>query len=181
MANNEGISSTGPWQSQILKVDERARLRLPRQLATAVSWLASSHEDVSCLAMVGLKGGIVLCPLALLAARLELMTGLSSDQFRRTAAGSEILDYARYAATSWPVTISFEAKSSRYAFYLPEGARKLGLVPNNGERAVVFAAGEILEVWTAPDWIAYLRRVGGNIGRLEQAILQELQSGESED
>ena len=173
----EEVTPTEPWHVHVLKVeDERARLRLPKQLATAVSWLRSSREDIPCLAMVGVSGGMVIWPLALLAARTRLTADLSAKQFSRNAAGSKLLDYARYAATSWPLTIS-----SNYAFYLPDEARKLGLVPNSGERAVVFAAGDILEVWTAPDWVAHLRRVGNQIGRLEESILQELRSEGSQE
>jgi len=181
MSAESNIGDAGPlWHAQVLKVeDDRPRLRLPKQLAIAVSWLASSNEDLSCLATVGVRGGIQVYPRTALSDRSNLLTRLSLKQLRRTAAGSDLLDYARYSSTSWHLTIAVE--SSRYALYLPEEARKLRLVPTNGERAVVFAAGEILEVWTTADWIGHLRRVGAKIDYLEQTVLRELQSGGSDD
>jgi hypothetical protein len=164
MAKIEDTPSTEVWQFQVLKVEEdRHRLRLPKRLVTAVSWLTSSQDDLPCLAMVGVRGGMMICSLSLLVNRSKMIPKLSPHQFRRNVAGSELLDYARYAATSWRLTISVEA--SRRALYLPEEARKLGLVPSGGELAAVFAAGEILEVWTVPDWIAHLRSTGRNVGR----------------
>jgi hypothetical protein len=171
---------TQPWYWKRLKVEtERFRLRLPKELADVVPWLASSQEAIPCLATVGTKGGMTLYPLALMNARLRVTAELSAEDLRRAAAGSETLDYVRHAATSWEVTLSFDAGGRR--FCLPEDALKLGLVPESGEYAAVFAAGEILEVWTVPDWLAYIRGVSGNIDRLEQAILGELQSRKPED
>jgi hypothetical protein len=169
-----------PWHFQLLRVEEdRHRLRLPKQLVAAISWLTASQEDLPCLGMVGARGGMTICSLSLLGTRSKLIKKLSPQQLRRNTAGSELLDYARYAATSWSLTLSVEA--SRRALYLPEEARKLRLVPSGGELAAVFAAGEILEVWTAPDWIAHLRAVGRNVGRLEETALRELHSAGLEE
>lgn len=121
----------------------------------------------------------MICSLSLLGSRSKLIKKLSPQQFRRNAAGSELSDYARYASTSWSLTLSVEA--NRRALYLPEEARKLRLVPSGGELAAVFAAGEILEVWTVPDWIAHLRAVGRNVGRLEETALRELHSAGLEE
>ncbi len=118
----------------------------------------------------------MLYPLKLLDARSKMASALSAQDFRRSAAGSATLDYARHAAASWQVTMLSER--SRWSFDLPKEARDLGLVPDSGGKAIVFVVGEILEVWTVPDWLTYIRRVGTDIGQLERSILEEFESSE---
>lgn len=61
-------------------------------------------------------------------------------------------DVVRYAAMSWPLTLDDQLRLT-----LPEDARKLGMLPGAGEQVVVFASGEVLELWSVEAW---LRRVG---------------------
>ena len=143
------------------------------------SWLLSAQEDFSCLAMIGVRGGVAIYPTALLRTKSDLAAALSRKPPEAAAAGSQVLDFVRYSATSWELTISVEP--TRYIFYLPEDARTLGLVPQPGEVAIVFSSGDILEVWTPTDWIAYLRRMGESIARIERAVLDKLHADDSEE
>lgn len=177
---NLAIVVTEPWRLRAIKVNpEQPRIRLPKTLSSAVPWLSALDKDVPSLATVGAKGGIMISPNSALSARTRIAKELSVKQLNRRAIGSELLDYVRHCAAGWPLTISVEA--SRHTLHLPDEARKLGLVPGSGERAIVFAAGEILEVWVPSEFLTYLRGVSGSIGRLEEVVLQELDSEASED
>jgi hypothetical protein len=65
-------------------------------------------------------------------------------------------------------------ESNRFTFTLPEGARKLDIAPARGEKAVVFIAGEILEVWHAGKWVEHIRRLIATLDDLEESALESL-------
>ena len=102
-----------------------------------------------------------------------------------------MLQYARLDAGSWPLTITKE--KNRFTVYLPEGtvyklrqylpeeARKLGLVPDAGQLAVIFSAGEILEIWPAIQWVENLRGAAANVGQLEKLLAQQVRDESNEE
>jgi len=178
--NPDNAAIPPPWRACVVKVeDDRPRVRIPKELAAVVSWLRSSTENIPGLASVGVRAGITICPLLLLEKRAKIRSAISDESITRSGAGTDTLDYARYDAGSWPVTIQKE--STRHTVYLPEEARKLGLVPEAGQLAVVFGAGEILEIWGATDWVENLRIVAANLGRLEKVIPQRLKDKSREE
>ena len=117
---------------------------------------------------------MVVSPADLLKEDAEVIIQLGSRQIGRQQVRSRIVEYARYAASTWPVSISWEAKARRYTFTLPEGARMLRLAPSRGERAVVFAVGEILEVWPADEWVAYIRTLARDLDEVRESAIEQL-------
>lgn len=169
-----GSSDPNGPRSWVLTVDKQHRLRLREEVASVVPWLPTDAGTIECLAMVGPAGGLVVSPADLPKEHAEVIIQLRSRQIGRQQVGSRIVEYARYAAATWPVPISWEAKARRYTLTLPEGARKLKLAPNRGERAVVFAAGEVLEVWRADEWVAYIRTLARDLDEVRDSAIDQL-------
>jgi DNA-binding transcriptional regulator/RsmH inhibitor MraZ len=68
----------------------------------------------------------------------------------KTAASAQELGLVRFLVSLWEVRIDGSRRLT-----LPEEARRLGLVPEKeGEYAVVWGAGEVLEVWSPERWLA---------------------------
>lgn len=82
------------------------------------------------------------------------------------------MDLARFLATAWSIPVFVE--KNRYTMTLPDPARRLGVLPNAGDKAVVFATGEVLEVWPATDWVEYVRELSGNLAAIADAGMDSL-------
>jgi hypothetical protein len=63
----------------------------------------------------------------------------------------------------------------RYEFTLPEAARKLEIAPSRGDKAVVFATGEILEVWHVREWLEHVRAISGRLDELGERAIEAME------
>ena len=87
-----------------------------------------------------------------------------------------MLDAARYFATGWNITVSYETVRERFAITLPEEARLLKIVPEEKQVAVVFATGNIFEIWPADDWRTYARSVGLKLTAVTEQADREMEA-----
>lgn len=144
---------------KVVKVSEgrQIRVRFPAEEAeTAVSWLRG--DSIRCRLFHGELGGVAIVPVD----RMD-----ESDRVALRAAASQIEDaedyelareYLAYLVTSCVVTLLYEEgddRKPRYSLSLPIDARRLGLLPNAGQIAVIFGFGTTLEVWRRRDWLAH--------------------------
>lgn len=150
------------------RVDKQHRLRLPSRLGLIVPWLGAREERVECLALIGPKGGLVIAPETALGRHGKILARLSKLEFSYETS-REVMEYARFSATNW--AIYFLREPSRYAFTLPEEARKLGLAPSSGRDAAIFVAGQILEVWPAEKWLDHIRELASDLDGLQTEVL----------
>jgi hypothetical protein len=144
-----------------------------------LSWLMDLKDEdrsVEGIAVVGALGGVQILPQNGLFGRAQdlLSTALSDkdNAAQVDESGDRWARLARFIATCWPITIGVEA--NRFSFTIPEDIRKLELVPSYGGQSVVFAAGEILEVWRASDWLQRSRRSGSRLRVLFEQATEEL-------
>jgi DNA-binding transcriptional regulator/RsmH inhibitor MraZ len=133
-----------PWLLKVVKVDSRHRLFLPAGIADIVEWIGSGGTECRAYAA---GGGVSLVPAARDELHGRLATSLSERRLTLDEVAVELGDVVRFAATSWPVSIDQQLRLT-----LPEDARKLRLLPGAGQRAAVFASGDVLEVWPADAW-----------------------------
>jgi len=109
-----------------------------------------------------------------------LAKGLSKFPIDLPRISSNLADYARLATTTWPVTISREA-ASRYTLTIPEGIRKLRLVPDSEGLIVMHATGEVVELWPASAWADYVRKLAVTRTLVERRAMEELESRENNE
>lgn len=84
-------------------------------------------------------------------------------------AGEPIAVFARLLAgggATWLYRVG-----DRYRFAIPEASRRLGLAPSAGEQAVLFACGEVFELWRGQDWTRELAAAVGKARHLHMALL----------
>ncbi len=96
------------------------------------------------------------------------MARINEMQFSLEESEPRIVDYARYAATTWKLRLRRE--TTRYSFTLPEEARALGVAPSAKQDAAVFAARGLLEVWPAKEWVNYVRGLAVDLDQLQDQI-----------
>lgn len=146
---------------RVVTVDDRHRLFLPAGIREVVSWLAGGTID--CTAYV-VGEGVGLVPPDRDELRGRLDDVLTERRLKPDDAATRLGDLVRWAATSWPVSID-----SQLRLTLPEDARKLGLLPQAGQRAAVFAAGDVVEIWPAEAW----RRTMADLSRVLPRLAEE--------
>ncbi len=162
-----------PFQMWVHTVEKANRLRLSHDLALVVPWLATETGRIECVCSAGAAGGVCIQPAkAIDATRRSLTTHLDRRASTPTDDASGWVALARFLATSWDVPIAIEP--GRFSLTLPEGARKLGLVPAKGQVAVVFAVAGIVEVWPAGEWVQHVRQSAASIDDLREAAFEEL-------
>lgn len=136
--------------SRILKVERQARLRIPLTHARRVSWLKEVSDSVGAWGVVGPRGGLVLTPAD---KAQQALLDLTETPATLADVSSANVQVQRLLGSHWPLTISFEPSAQRFNLTLPSKARKLKLVPDAGQEAVVFASGMILEIWRVDRWL----------------------------
>lgn len=142
----------------VVAVDSRHRLFLPKRITEIVEWLDGGGID--CTSYLS-GGGVRLVPRQLddLRGRLDAMLG--ERRLTQEDAATGLGDLVRFAATSWSVHVDEQLRLT-----LPEDARKLGVLPEAGQRAAVFASGDIVEIWPAEEWRQTMRRLSKELPRL---------------
>jgi hypothetical protein len=162
-----------PANVWIRTIEDGHRLRLNREIVSAVAWLAAGKPRTG-FACIGKEGQLELLadrPGAAADALLEQQSGLSSS-------GASIPEnwhqYARFSASVWPVRFLGEPGRKRLSFIVPREARTLGVVPPAGGIVALYVHGEVFEVWDGERWVAHIRQARGAIGNLTEDIVDEL-------
>ncbi len=163
-----------PGLAVVTKVDAQSRIRLPTPIGLIVPWLThGSGGLIECRLTVGAAGGAQVATAEFWNRRFRAVsTRAKSRKAGALDGGAVWVRYSRFLASSWPLTI--RAEKSRFSFTLPEDPRKLGLVPEANERAVVFGLGGLLEIWKADEWLKHVRSVAPEIEALHHRALEEL-------
>jgi hypothetical protein len=156
----------------VVRVTDESRVRFSLQAAAAVAWLAQEAGRTQCMATAGARGGLALSPVRAIPGHEDIVNALLRRPLTVQQASSALADYARFTAATWPVTVSRER--SRFSLTLPEEARKLRLAPSPAEFAVVFASGEILEIWPASDWVVHIREAARSLARLRERAREQV-------
>jgi len=172
----EGVQDLKIVPVRFLTVSSGHRIRLPRSMSSAVSWL--SGETVQADALLGPFGGVQITQRGLRASsyRPAMIARLKNLGPTLDDVADPAVQLARVLATSWQLDCSFEPSTSRYTIVLPEEARSSGVVPNAGGIVAVFALGEIFEVWSKEDWIAHNRAALVKLKALGDELLSHAES-----
>lgn len=151
----------------------RYRLRLPREIGLVVPWLKSDSNSIECICTLGAAGGIAIIPKGVLQPSLRsvepYLTSVSATPWE---SGSDMLRLVRYLASMQAVSIGVE--QTRFSLTIPEAVRKLGVAPDSGQAAVVFAMGSVLEVWRADAWSEHIRQAAGSFNALRADALEAI-------
>lgn len=149
------IAGPGAPFVRVYKVLDGNRIRLSREeVEGLVPWLAG--QTVERVGLPGPRGGVVLLDSEAVA---EALAALDPASLTEATASTERGDFARFLGMRWPIVFSFEplGKGNRYSVTLPEGARRMGLLPGLDEEVVVFLSGSIFEIWDKSQWLEYVR------------------------
>ena len=175
-----------PYQTWLLTVEkgkgERPchRIRLPREVGLLVTWLRAAVEPIECVCALGPAGGVVIVPATLVASSRRSLDSLISD---RVSVPWEVsgprFELARYFAHTWDLSVQVD--QSRFTLTVPEDVRKLGRAPSGGELAVVFAIGDILEIWRADAWCDHIRQVANSFNELRGSALDASSSSSGDE
>ena len=169
-----------PVLGRAVKVEAQNRVRLPRDVVAAVSWLREASASVECLAItLGSSGGLLICPETAMPRHLEVLTKLQDRPITVGDTTSRIVECARMIATRWNVVVSWEKR--RFSLALPRGARDLKVAPSTGQTAFVFAAGEILEVWPGEEWVRHVRPLAARMWHVLDEALEDLVNDSGEE
>lgn len=162
---NEPFSAT-------VRVLERHKIRLSKDIYCQIPFLAEkTPETIQAVAMAGPFGGIqvIFQDSMFAASRNRIQALIKKGQATADAATENWMLLARYLSNTWPLTLSFHDR--RYTLVLPNTARELGLVPKNeGEEALVFVCGNVLEIWRPQAWINLIQDTRAKLARLEEDL-----------
>ena len=161
-----------PFRVWTVTVDDKHRLRLPRQQVRAIVSWSGPDGPIQCVATPGATGGIQLAPLDVYRADVEPIASALTEMRPNISDSSQgWMDVIRLLATAFPITINVEP--DRISISLPEAMRLLRILPSGGEVAVVFGCGDILEVWDSASWNEHVRATAR---RKELAITSALEN-----
>jgi len=158
-------------------VETQGRFRIGAEIATVVRWLKATNDfHLECLAILGHLGQLQIVthpPVPDLAK--ELQTRLAEAHATTDEVAVPWVDFARFAGTAWKVSCTFDVKEKRFTIVLPSDTRKLGITPAAGEHAVVFAIGEIVEIWKAENWVQHIRKIRSTLPTIVENSWDALQ------
>jgi len=144
-----------PFATWIAEVGPDSRIRLPREIGTLIPWLKVEGGAIECVGKLGAVGGVQLEPFATHEQEVRQLAGALDTPANASESGQKWVEVARFLATAWKISISFEA--GRFSIILPEPSRRALQLPELGGRVVVFGFGEILEIWDAIKWHDHVR------------------------
>jgi DNA-binding transcriptional regulator/RsmH inhibitor MraZ len=167
--------SDTPTEIWSAEVDDRNRIRVPSKIKNLVPWLNKMDTGgLECLATPGARGGLQIEPIESNKALMDRFRIALKD---KTAVASDSakkwVDAARLLATSWRVTLNVEPSQLRMT--VPEPIRRAQLLPGPDGRVVVFAMGEILEVWDEPKWYEHVGRIAPSKTSLISKAIEDLE------
>jgi len=148
--------ATDPFRTWVVTVDQYNRIRLPLDVGDIVSWVNAKPGKIECIGTPGPWGGVQLVP------RAEheqdgrrLAKAIRGAPPSAAESSEKWVDVARFLATAWLIPVNVEA--SRISITLPEPPRRAQQLPQAGGTGLVFAFGEILEIWDAIKWHDHVR------------------------
>jgi hypothetical protein len=160
-----------PFRTWVVTVDVKNRVRLPLDVTTVVPWLNPKAVQIECVGMPGPSGGMQITPLTDHQQDvLPFAEAIAGAPPNASESPQRWVDVARLLATAWLVPINIEV--GRISITLPEPPRTAQQVPQSGEAVLVFAFGNILEIWDALKWHDHIRATAK---RKEAAISEALE------
>ncbi len=173
---------SGIWLLEVGDKGNRQRLRFSRDMTLVIPWLTTNQKSVDgesksidCVCYISGAGGVVIEPSHdFKTIRRSFEARMPARALRASDTGTSWLRLARYVAAAWPIQIGVE--ESRFSLTLPEEARKLGIAPQGGELAVLFAYDAILEIWRIEQWCEYTRQTTASLEQIKSAAFEELSS-----
>src|SRR6266436_5053940 len=175
---SDDLIPSEPVKLWVLKVQTQHRVRIGKEIANWVNWLKPEKGfGTECVARLGPLQQVQFLPKEREMLALEkLKYSLRAVPARADDVSTAWLDFARFAASGWKVTVKFESENGRFTFALPEAPRQLGILPSEGEHIVVFGTGEILETWRAPEWVRHISNLSANLKIRTNLAMEELES-----
>lgn len=163
--------------AQRVALDKADRVRIPTEVIEALSWLPLSKKgdgSIPCIAVRGPEGGIQIdrADGELSQRRIELLAKLRERKPSALESGLKAVALARLYGDAWE--ISLQADSSHHRFVVPAELLDSGILGKDPKEVVVFAAGEILEIWGCAEWDAHLGRTASDAAELHRAAAREL-------
>jgi len=162
-----------PFQTWVVTVDGKNRVRLPLEISTVVPWIDLKAGQIECVGVPGPWSGIQVLPLTdhrqdvlpFAEPVAEMPPGASESP-------EKWVDVARLLASAWLLPVSVEA--SRISLTLPEAPRRAQQVPQSGGAVVVFGFGNILEIWDAIKWHEHVRAIAKRKAAAISEALEDL-------
>jgi hypothetical protein len=147
-----------PFRSWPKLIDAQFRIRIGMEIAPLVSWLPTSEGvQVTCFGFPGALGQLQLAKERPDRSFTEEFASILAKSLPRSEeAASRWIQFARLASAVWEMSCNFETVARRFTLVLPRAARELGILPESGP-VVVFALGDILEVWRTDLWLNTVR------------------------
>ena len=163
-----------PFRTWIVRVDEYNRVRLPLdEIRSVVPWINLEARQIECVGIPGPAGGVQVARLtdyrqdvAPFAATIAQIPPTESESSHKW------MDVVRLLATAWLIPINIE--TSRISITLPESLRGAEQVPQAGQAAVIFGAGNILEIWDSRKWHDHVRETAKRKGPAIAEALEDL-------
>src|ERR1035437_4877961 len=157
------------------KVDtKQMRLRVAEDFWFYCSWTKGASKTVDCVALPAANGQLQLFPST---ARDYFYETLGSSMRSSAASLSEdplIVDFSRFYAVGRSIKITHEPEYSRCSIALSADLVAVGFGPSRGEDAVVFALGEIVEIWSLVQWRKLLREIAPKLNDLQQKVIESI-------
>lgn len=150
------------------KLDERHRVLIPKSLADLLT-----AESPDCILAKERPGCISLWPASNWMAKLEKGVQWIEEKLGREKLDEEIsrvqLFGRLFSTRHTPVQLA-----GRGRLVIPEGFREfLGVDPEEGQAEVmVLGAAVCVEIWSPPEWLAYLKRQMPKFRRLFDHLTQ---------
>jgi hypothetical protein len=169
----------GRWQLRIGK--QQYRIRLPDEAVEIIPWLkAEVGFSVECQGFLGTYGQVQIAPSAPgaeITARLN--SELATAAFDPQGASTDLSQFVRFAATTWPLRFSFELPADRdagrFTLYLKTEMADQRILPQRQEELVVFAAGSLVELWKPVEWLQNVKAVRADLERVIGSAAKELE------
>lgn len=158
------------WVKQI---ESQYRIRIGSEIAEIVPWLkAEKGFQASCTAFIGPDAQLRI---AQSYPGAEVEASLISSPLPFDQNSGHRVKLARFAATTWPLTFSFEESGNRFTLVLPKEPRELAIIPTAGA-VVVFALGDLVELWNATEWVKYVQAASADIQNLISNATEEMEN-----
>jgi DNA-binding transcriptional regulator/RsmH inhibitor MraZ len=171
MPRREQKLGNHPFGTWTVTVDDLHRVRLSREIADIVDWIDLNKPAIECVGILGPEGGIQLLPRpAHEGAVTQVSDAVAGNAPTATESAQSWVEVARFLGTAWPMSLSIEA--GRISFTIPEPARRSQQFPLPGGAVVVFAFGDIFEIWEATKWHDHVRKTAR---KYPSALLQALE------
>lgn len=145
---------------RLLKVERAERIRIPKDFAQEVEWLADQKQHVMAKAVFGDVGGIRIYE------PVKFLERFGPMVFDEGGSSPSKIAISRYFDNV--VDLKFHFEESRFTVGILEEYRNTGILPSektSDPKVVIWTNGSILEIWRALDWITHLREVESNFAK----------------